>query len=226
MLIPSIDVMGGKIVQLIQGKKKALEFEDCNYWIERFSPYPLTQLIDLDAAMGNGDNHELIAMICGRLPCQIGGGIRSMDHAKELLALGARRVILGSSLVKDGGVNLELAESCSRTIGAGHLTFAIDSRGGRVAIKGWKEITDLEPLQMMRSLEPYCTAFLYTHIDVEGTMSGFPLEIARTLRQATPRQLIVAGGIRSQEEVAALDALGIDSVVGMAIYTGALSTEK
>jgi len=226
VLIPSIDLMGGKIVQLIQGEKKALEFDDCNYWIERFSRFPLTQLIDLDAAMGNGNNHELIAMICRRLPCQIGGGMRSIDRARELLALGARRVILGSSLVKDGMVNLELAESCSTAVGDRHLTFAIDSRGGRVAIKGWKEATEIEPLEMMRSLEPYCTAFLYTHIDVEGTMSGFPLEIARTLRQGTSRQLIVAGGIRSQEEVAALDALGIDSVVGMAIYTGALKTDR
>jgi phosphoribosylformimino-5-aminoimidazole carboxamide ribotide isomerase len=226
VLIPSIDLMGGKIVQLIHGEQKALEFEDFNCWIERFSSFALTQLIDLDAAMGNGNNHELIATICRRLPCQIGGGVRSIDRARELLAMGARRVILGSSLVKDGVVNLELAASCSAAIGAGYLTFAIDSRDGKVAIKGWKEITDIEPLQMMRSLEPYCSAFLYTHIDVEGTMAGFPLETARTLRQATSRQLIVAGGIRSHEEVAELDALAIDSVVGMAIYTGALKTER
>jgi phosphoribosylformimino-5-aminoimidazole carboxamide ribotide isomerase len=222
MLIPSIDLMGGKIVQLVQGEKKALEFDDSNYWIERFSKYPLVQLIDLDAAMGRGHNRELIAMVCKRLPCQAGGGVRSLARAQELLALGAQRVILGSSLIKEGAINTTLAEECSGQLGRERLTFAIDSRGGKVAIQGWKEETSLAPLDMMRALEPYCGAFLYTHIDTEGTMTGFPIEVAQKLRAATDRQLIVAGGIRSMEEVAALDALGADAVVGMAIYTGAI----
>ena len=222
MLIPSIDLMGGKIVQLVQGEKKALEFDDFNYWIERFSKYPLVQLIDLDAAMGRGHNRELIAMVCRRLPCQAGGGVRSLARAQELLALGAKRAILGSSLIKEGAINTTLAEECSGQLGPERLTFAIDSRGGKVAIQGWKEETSLAPLDMMRALEPYSGAFLYTHIDTEGTMTGFPMEVARTLRAGTARQLIVAGGIRSMEEVAALDALGADAVVGMAIYTDAI----
>ena len=130
MLIPSIDLMGGKIVQLVQGEKKALEFDDFNYWIERFAKYPLVQLIDLDAAMNNGSNHDLIAMICKRLGCQVGGGVRTVDRARELLVLGARRVIFGSALIKDGAINTALAEECSQALGAEHLTFAIDSRGG------------------------------------------------------------------------------------------------
>jgi phosphoribosylformimino-5-aminoimidazole carboxamide ribotide isomerase len=223
MLIPSIDLMGGKIVQLVQGEKKALEFDDSNYWIERFSKYPLVQLIDLDAAMGRGHNRELIAMVCKRLPCQAGGGVRSLARAQELLALGAQRVILGSSLIKEGAINTTLAEECSGQLGRERLTFAIDSRGGKVAIQGWKEETSLAPLDMMRALEPYCGAFLYTHIDTEGTMTGFPIEVARSLRAGTARQLIVAGGIRSMEEVAALDSLGADAVVGMAIYTNAIT---
>jgi phosphoribosylformimino-5-aminoimidazole carboxamide ribotide isomerase len=223
MLIPSIDLMGGKIVQLVQGEKKALEFDDFEPWIARFFAYPLVQLIDLDAAMGNGDNRDLIAMFCGRLPCQTGGGVRSIERAQELIEAGAKRVIFGSALLKDGGPNVTLAKECAARLGTKRLTFAIDSRDGKVAIKGWKERTAIDALAMIRALDPYCSAFLYTHIDTEGTMSGFPLEVARELRQATARQLIVAGGIKSMEEVQRLDEIGVDAVVGMAIYTGAIS---
>jgi phosphoribosylformimino-5-aminoimidazole carboxamide ribotide isomerase len=224
VLIPSIDLMGGKIVQLVQGKKKALEFDDFNYWIERFSKYLLVQLIDLDAAMGKGSNSELVAAICKRLPCQAGGGIRTLDRARELLEAGARRVIFGSALLKDGRINTSLAEDCAMALGAERLTFAIDSRGGKVAIHGWTQATDIDPVEMIRQLEPYCSAFLYTHIDTEGTMTGFPIDLAKRLRRATKKQLIVAGGIRSSDEINALDAIGVDAVVGMAIYTAAITT--
>jgi phosphoribosylformimino-5-aminoimidazole carboxamide ribotide isomerase len=222
VLIPSIDLMGGKIVQLIRGEKKALEFDNFGYWIERFSDYPLVQLIDLDAAMNNGANHPLIAMICKQLPCQVGGGIRTVERARELLDLGAgaQRIIFGSALLKDGNINVALAQEASSQFGVAPLTFAVDSRHGQVAIQGWKENTSIKPLDMVRALEPYCSAFLYTHIDTEGTMTGFPVEVARQLREATSRRLIVAGGIRSMEEVHALDAMGVDAVVGMAVYTG------
>ena len=222
MLIPSIDLMGGKIVQLVQGEKKALEFDDFEYWIERFSAYPLVQLIDLDAAMGHGSNRELIAMICKRLPCQTGGGIRDVARGAELLALGARRVIYGSALLKDGAINKSLAAEASVTLGANQLTFAIDSRKGKVAIKGWKENTSVDPAEMIRALDPYCSAFLYTHIDTEGMMTGFPVDRARELTALTKKQIIVAGGIRSRAEVDELHAIGVDAVVGMAIYTGAM----
>jgi phosphoribosylformimino-5-aminoimidazole carboxamide ribotide isomerase len=226
MLIPSIDLMGGRVVQLVQGEKKALEFDNFDYWIERFSSYPLVQLIDLDAAMrkgpDGGGNQELIAMICRRLPCQVGGGIRTLERAGELLALGAKRVILGSALLKEGKINTVFAEDCARQLGIEPLTFAIDSRGGKVAIHGWKENTSIEPDEMIRALDSFCGAFLYTHIDTEGTMTGFPIEIAQKLRAATGKQLIVAGGIRSTEEVQALDAMRVDAVVGMAIYTGSI----
>lgn len=221
MLIPSIDLMEGKIVQLVQGEKKALEFENFNYWIQRFSNYPLVQLIDLDAAMERGSNHQLIATVCGQLPCQVGGGIRTIDRARELLELGARRVIFGSALLQDGKVNVALAADAQEKFGTDPLTFAVDSRGGKVAVKGWKESTTTDPVEMIRALEPHCSAFLYTHIDTEGTMSGFPLEVARRLREATKRRLIVAGGIKSMEEVQTLDNLQVDAVVGMAVYTGA-----
>jgi len=220
VLIPSIDLMGGKIVQLVQGEKKALEFDDFEYWIERFSAYPLVQLIDLDAAMGHGSNRELIAAICKRLPCQTGGGIRDVARASELLALGAKRVILGSALLKEGAINTALAARAAETLGTEHLTFAIDSRQGKVAIQGWKESTTVDPKDVIRALDPYCSAFLYTHIDTEGTMTGFPIEIAKELASLTKKQMIVAGGIRSRAEVDQLNAIGVDAVVGMAIYTG------
>jgi len=224
MLIPSIDLMGGKIVQLVRGERKELEFENFSYWIERFSEYPLVQLIDLDAAMGRNGNHQLLAMICKQLPCQVGGGIRSIERARELLdfGVGAQRVIFGSALIKEDRIDLALAQEACSQFGIAPLTLAIDSRGGKVAIKGWKETTAIDPLEMIHALEPYCSAFLYTHIDTEGTMSGFPLEVARRLRDATKRRLIVAGGISSMEEVQALDASGVDAVVGMAIYKGVM----
>ncbi len=224
MLIPSIDLQEGKIVQLVQGEKKALEFDNLSYWIERFSSYPLVQLIDLDAAMSCGHNHELIATITKQLPCQVGGGIRNIDRARELLDLGAKRVIFGSSLLREGQINTELAQHAAAALGTEHLTFAIDSRNGRVAIKGWKEKTSITPFDVIRGLDTYCSAFLYTHIDSEGTMTGFPMEVARELHLTTNRKLIVAGGIRSMDEVAALDAMGVDAVVGMAIYTGGIIT--
>lgn len=220
MLIPSIDLMGGKIVQLVQGEKKALEFENFSYWIERFSPYPVVQLIDLDAAMDKGSNHELAAMICKQLPCQIGGGIRNVQRAMELIELGAKRVIFGSALLRENTINVALAQEAFAAIGAERLTFAIDSRQGKVAVKGWKEKTAVDPVEMMRALETYCSAFLYTHIDTEGTMTGFPMDVAQKLKAATSRRLIVAGGIKSMDEVDGLDRIGADAVVGMAVYKG------
>jgi len=222
MLIPSIDLMGGKIVQLVQGSKKALEFDDFEEWIERFAKYPVVQLIDLDAAMGRVDNRALVRDIVRRLPCQVGGGIRSIETATEILRFGAQRVILGSSLISNGSIDLEFAGAIADKLGREQLVFAVDSYRGQVAIKGWKETTSFTAIEMMRLLEPYCSAFLYTHIDTEGLLEGIPLEVVRTLRPSTSRRLIAAGGIRSLEEVAALDAMGVDAVVGMAIYQGVL----
>jgi phosphoribosylformimino-5-aminoimidazole carboxamide ribotide isomerase len=226
MLIPSIDLMGGKIVQLVQGEKKALEFDDFEEWIERFANYPLVQLIDLDAAIGTGNNRALLERFTARLPCQVGGGIRSLDDATEILSRGARRIILGSVLVHKNKINVEAAEQFARQLGSDRLTFAVDSKGGKVAIKGWREVTSISPAEMMQALESYCGAFLYTHVDTEGLMKGIPLEVVRALRVVTSHQLVVAGGITSQEEVNQLDELGIDAVVGMAIYSGRMQLES
>ncbi len=225
MLIPSIDLMDGKIVQLVQGKKKALEFDNFEEWIERFSKFPLVQLIDLDAAIGTGTNHDLLQQFLDRLPCQVGGGIRSIETARQILGMGARRVILGSTLIRERKVDIGFAEEISTALSSDRLVFAIDSKGGKVAIKGWRELTTITPLEMIMSLDSYCDAFLYTHIETEGMMQGIPLEAVRPLRAATSKQLIAAGGISTNEEVEKLAAMGVDAVVGMAVYTGRVSVK-
>ncbi len=223
MLIPSIDLMGGKIVQLVQGEKKALEFDNFHEWVTRFSSFPLVQLIDLDAAMGRNGNASLVKLFVNNLPCQVGGGIRSIESARRMLEIGARRVILGSTLIHDGHINVGFAEQLATDLGPDKLVFAIDSRGGKVALRGWREITSISPLEMVKALDSFCCAFLYTHIDTEGLMSGLPLGPVRELRQTATRQLIAAGGISTHEEIEQLHQMGVDAVVGMALYTGRLT---
>jgi phosphoribosylformimino-5-aminoimidazole carboxamide ribotide isomerase len=220
MLIPSIDLMGGKIVQLVQGEKKALEFDDIDYWIERFSKYPIVQVIDLDAARGVGNNRSIVSQIVQRVNCQVGGGIRDLEVAQEILGLGARKIILGSALLKDGKIDTLFAATLAGVIDPSALVFALDSRNGLVAIDGWRKGTTLTAFDMIRDLEAYCETFLYTHIDTEGLMGGISLEAVRAIRKATSRRLVVAGGIKTQEEIDSLHALGMDAVVGMALYLG------
>ena len=233
MLIPSIDLMGGRIVQLVRGETLKLAFNDFEYWIERFGRYPLVQLIDLDAAMRMGENSALIEMICKRLPCQVGGGLRSAEDGRRLLDAGAKRVIYGSSLfgVEVEGVEvkrrhkiirLEFAEGLKKALGEEALCFSVDTKGGKVAVRGWKESVELGPEEAVTWLEDYCAAFLYTHVDTEGTMVGFPMDVAAILRATTAKQLIVAGGIKEMKEVEALDAMGVDAVAGMAVYSGVM----
>lgn len=240
MLIPSIDLMGGRIVQLVQGEKLKLAFDDFDYWIERFSKYPLVQLIDLDAAMRQGDNRTLIEMICKRLPCQVGGGLKNAEDGRRLLDIGAKRVIYGSSLFgldpdsqvsesRPGAptrrhkvIRLEFAEELKRALGEDALCFSVDTKGGNVAVRGWKDTVSLTPEEAITWLEDSCAAFLYTHVDTEGTMTGFPIDVAAILRACTAKQLIVAGGIKERAEVDALDAMGVDAVAGMAVYSGAM----
>ena len=223
MLIPSIDLMGGKIVQLVQGARKALEFDNFQKWVDRFRKFPMVQVIDLDAAMDNGDNRKLVEQLCSDLSCQVGGGLRTVDAARWVLNSGAKRAIIGSSLFSQTSINLKFAQELARQLGRERLIFAVDSRGGYVAIKGWKQSTGLHPADAMRQLEQFCSAFLYTHIETEGMLQGFPFSALDDLLRATKNKLIVAGGIRAAEEVQRLDDLGINAVVGMAIYTGILS---
>lgn len=218
--------MNGRVVQLQQGERLAIESTDVDGWIEKFSEFSIVQLIDLDAAMGRSGNDDLVKYVASKLPCQIGGGVRSIERAQELLAAGARRVILGSSLFNERGVNVGRAESFAEMIDPNCLVGAIDSRGGKVVIHGWKTQLDVTPEDAARTLEPFVSAFLYTHVDTEGLLTGLNLDAVRSLQDATKRRLIAAGGIRSREEVDTLDGMGIDAVVGMAIYTGLIDISR
>ena len=222
MLIPSIDLQNGHVVQLIQGEKLAIEVPDPEPWIQKFSPFPRVQLIDLDAARGRGENTDLMRTICGRLPCRVGGGIRSVEKAEAVLAAGAQAVIVSSSLFRDGAVDLDFARTLAGAIGAERIIAAVDSKGGHVAIHGWKTILPVTAVDAVKALEPYCSEFLYTHVDTEGLMQGTDMNAILAVHRATIRRLIAAGGITNWSEIDELDAQGIDAVVGMAIYTGQL----
>jgi phosphoribosylformimino-5-aminoimidazole carboxamide ribotide isomerase len=225
MLIPSIDLKGGAVVQLVQGETLAIKDEDVFRWVRRFEKFPKVQVIDLDAAMGVGDNLALVREIAGALSCRVGGGIRTIERARDVLAAGAQQIIAGSSLFTGGAPDLAFAEALRDGVGRHRVIAAVDSRGGRVVIHGWKTTLPLTAVEAVRALEPYCDEFLYTHVDTEGLMGGTNLEAIRAVRSATIRRVTAAGGITTQKEIDDLHALGVDAVVGMAIYTGALDPE-
>jgi phosphoribosylformimino-5-aminoimidazole carboxamide ribotide isomerase len=233
MLIPSIDLRKGKVVQLVQGQTLAIESDDLEGWIARFSTFPAIQLIDLDAAMGIGTNDGLVREIAARLPCRVGGGIRSVGRAEDLLAAGAKAVIVGSAFfdvrrsAEEGGViKHDFARALADAVGMQRIIGAVDARAGRVVIHGWKTALPITPAQAVQALEPYCGEFLYTHVDKEGLMQGTDMEAIRLVASATSSKVTAAGGITTQAEIDALDALGIDAVVGMAIYTGTLEIPR
>jgi len=232
MLIPSIDLKGGKVVQLVQGEKVALESDDLDGWIKRFAGFPAIQLIDLDAAMGTGTNDELVRHVAKRLPCRVGGGIRSVGRAEDVLAAGATAVIIGSAFFDvrrgaDGGsvIKFDFAEALRDAVGLDKVIAAVDAKGGRVVIHGWRTPLAISSAEAVRALEPFCGEFLYTHVDNEGLMQGTDMDAIRELRNATDRRITAAGGITTRDEVDALHAMGVDAVVGMAIYTGALALD-
>ena len=220
MLIPSIDLQGGRIVQLVQGEKLAVETTKIDDWIRRFKRFSKVQLIDLDAAKGEGANDVLVEHICRELPCRVGGGIRSVAHAMRLLSAGATHVIVSSALFTNGAVDLAFCGELAAAAGQERLVAAVDSRGGRVVIEGWRTQLTITPVEAVRQLEPFFGEFLYTHVDREGLMQGTDMATIAAVRNATHRRLTAAGGITTAGEVAELDALGVDAVVGMAIYTG------
>ena len=226
MLIPSIDLQNGHVVQLVQGERLAIEAPSPEPWIERFSRFPRVQLIDLDAARGRGDNSAMVADICGRLPCRVGGGIRGIDRARAVLALGAHAVIVSSSLFRDGVVDVVFARALAEAIGRDRVIAAVDSRGGHVVIHGWKTPLPITAVDAVRALEPFCGEFLYTHVDSEGLMQGTDMSAIMAVRGATSRRVTAAGGITTWDEIDRLDAAGVDAVVGMAIYTGQLPLDR
>ena len=243
MLIPSIDLQGGRIVQLVQGEKLAVETSDIDAWIRKLSGQPKVQLIDLDAAKGAGDNAQLVARICRELPCRVGGGIRSAERACEVLRLGATAVIAGSALFTDRGVDIAFVRLLSEAVGTDRLIAAIDCRGGKVVIHGGpSEIGPAADRQsagatlavvgavlvradevgkvLIHALDPFVSEYLFTNVDREGLMQGTDLSAISEIRRTTTRAVTAAGGITTMDEVNALDAMSVDAVVGMALYTG------
>jgi len=225
MLIPSIDLQGGRVVQLVQGERLAIESDDIDSWVRRFAGRPKVQLIDLDAAKGEGDNGAIVARICAALPCRTGGGIRTIERARDVLALGATKVILGSALFRDGRVDLEFATRLAGELGPERLIAAVDGKGGRVVVHGWRTALDITPAEAVSALEPFFGEFLYTHVDLEGLMRGTDMKAIAALRAVTSRALTAAGGITTREEIDRLDSMGVDAVVGMALYTGRLELD-
>jgi phosphoribosylformimino-5-aminoimidazole carboxamide ribotide isomerase len=226
MLIPSIDLQGGRIVQLVQGEQLAIEATDPEVWITRFSGFPRVQLIDLDAAKGQGDNAAMVTHICGRLPCRVGGGIRSVERARQVLDAGAHAVIVSSALFRDGAVDVVFARVLADAIGAKRIIAAVDSRGGHVAIHGWRTVLPITAVDAVRALEPFCSEFLYTHVDTEGLMQGTDIEAILAVRRATNGRVTAAGGITTWDEIDRLDVHQVDAVVGMAVYTGQLPLDR
>jgi phosphoribosylformimino-5-aminoimidazole carboxamide ribotide isomerase len=225
MLIPSIDLQSGAVVQLVQGEKLAIRDDDVLAWVARFARFPKVQVIDLDAAMNAGDNLPIVRRIAASLSCRVGGGVRTVERARDILSAGARQVIAGSALFKSGQPDLSFAAELAEAIGTDRLIAAVDSRGGRVVVNGWKTTLPLTAVEAVKALEPYCGEFLYTHVDAEGLMQGTNIAAILDVRNATSRRVTAAGGITTREEIDELDRNGVDSVVGMALYTGKLALE-
>jgi phosphoribosylformimino-5-aminoimidazole carboxamide ribotide isomerase len=222
MLIPSIDLQGGRIVQLVQGEKLAVETDDFDGWIARFARFPKVQLIDLDAAKNAGDNGAIVASICARLPCRVGGGIRTVARAQAVLEAGASKIIAGSALFRGGSVDLAFAEALASAVSPDRLIAAVDTKGGHVAIDGWRTRLAITPVEAIRALEPFFGEFLFTNVDVEGLMQGLDRNAVQAVRNATGRAVTAAGGVTTEDDIAWLESIGVDAVAGMAIYTGRL----
>jgi phosphoribosylformimino-5-aminoimidazole carboxamide ribotide isomerase len=222
MLIPSIDLQNCAVVQLVQGERLAIRDDDVFRWVRRFQRFPKVQVIDLDAAMGTGDNLGIVRQIATVLSCRVGGGIRTIERAHDLLESGAQQIIAGSAMFKNGEVDVQFAHTLAERVGRERIIAAVDSRGGHVVIHGWKTTLRLTAIDAVRALEPYCDEFLYTHVDTEGLMGGSNITAIKAVRDATARRVTAAGGITTRQEIDELHRLGVDAVVGMAIYTGAL----
>jgi phosphoribosylformimino-5-aminoimidazole carboxamide ribotide isomerase len=222
MIYNCIDLMKGKAVQLVQGKRKALEVKDIDSLIAKFKPFGAINVIDLDAALGTGNNLRLINKIAKSIKCRVGGGIRRVVIAKHVIDVGAQKVIVGSAAFKDGQINKQFLDNLKKTIGKSKIIIAIDSKKGKIVVKGWTESTGIDTFKVIKQLEPYCSEFLYTYVDKEGTMKGIDLALVKKIKKKTKNKLTVAGGISSIKEIKELKKAKIDCALGMAVYTGKL----
>lgn len=226
MIIPCIDLMDGKVVQLVQGREKALEADSPEEMLRRFAAFSQIQVIDLDAAMGRGSNDALVEMIAAKAVSRVGGGVRTVERARKLVDEGAFRVIVGTAAFTADGPDHTFLKALVEAIGRERILLALDSKGGHIVVKGWMEATRFTAEEVVRSLEPYCSGFLCTYVDKEGMMQGTDLDWFRRLRSATAHEITAAGGITTIEDIRALDQMGIHAAVGMAIYTGRLDLHE
>lgn len=215
MIIPSIDLMDGKAVQLRQGKEKVLERDDVLELAKYYSRFGEIAVIDLDAAMGKGDNEHLIRQICQIAHCRVGGGIRDIDKAKRVLANGAKKIIIGTAA----------DEAFLSKLPSDKVIVAIDSKNGKVVTEGWTKEVDATPLEFIKRFDNLCSGYLYTIVEKEGMMQGTDIEAIKKVREATKHEIIAAGGISTVEEIKTLVKMNVSTQLGMSIYTGAVKLE-
>ena len=225
MIFPCIDLMGGKVVQLVQGRRMALEGGTPDEMLRKFAAFPEIQVIDLDAAIGTGSNDDIVAHLASRAVTRVGGGVRTPERALQLVEYGARKVIIGTSAFNTDGVNETFLCAAAEAAGRDRLLIALDSMGGKIVVKGWREATSLTAEDVISRLEPYCSGFLCTYVDKEGMLQGTDLDWFRRLRAATSLELTAAGGITTLDEIVELQRMNIHAALGMAIYTGKLDLE-
>lgn len=222
MILPCIDLQDGKVVQLVQGRHKALEGAPPLETLDTFREFSEIQVIDLDAAMGRGDNDAIVSLLAARARCRVGGGVRTAERARTLAERGAAKVIVGTAAFTANGINRPLIEQIAAAVGPEKVMLALDSKGGRIVVKGWTESIDLTAEEVIHALEPYCGSFLCTYVDKEGMMQGTDIGWFSRLRAATEHGITAAGGITTVEEIRALAGMKIDAALGMAVYTGHL----
>lgn len=225
MIIPCIDLMEGKVVQLVQGREKVFEAKSLDDTLATFAGFQQIQVIDLDAAMGTGSNDAIVGHLSNRATVRVGGGVRTVQRAHQLVAQGAFRVIVGTSVFSAGGPDTAFLNSLNQSIGKERITIALDSKAGQIVIKGWRESTRWTAIDIIAELEPHCSGFLCTYVDKEGMMKGTDLAWFESLRKTTEHELVAAGGITTLDEIRALTSMGIHCAIGMAIYTGRLQLQ-
>jgi phosphoribosylformimino-5-aminoimidazole carboxamide ribotide isomerase len=228
VLIPCIDLQNGMAVQLVHGRKRELAISDVLGVLEKFKDYEWLHIIDLDAAMGKTSNAKLVQQLCFtarsayRMRVRVGGGIRTVARAVKVAGWQPEQIIIGSAVFRDGKLNLAFLNRLVKQVDPAQLVIALDTAKGHITIQGWRRTIKLRAENVMAELQPYCAAFLCTDVDREGTMRGANLEWFRSLRDATDHGVIAAGGIKSRQEVAGLEKMGMDAAVGMAMYKNIL----
>jgi phosphoribosylformimino-5-aminoimidazole carboxamide ribotide isomerase len=226
MIFPCIDLMDGKAVQLVQGREKAIEEDSPEAMLHKFAAFPEIQVIDLDAAMGCGSNDGLVRLLASQAAIRAGGGVRTTARASALIEQGARKVIVGTAAFTSNGIDVAFLADLNTAVGRDRIVVALDSKEGRIVVKGWRESLALSAEDVLGALEPYCSGFLCTYVDKEGMMQGTDLDWFRRLRAATKLEITAAGGVTTMDDVRSLLAMDVNVAVGMAMYTGRLGVEE